>query len=99
MIKANRLVVMAIIFSFVIVPMGATAIAQDMYDPTNVSSGYMTADICAARPVGLASTILGTATFIVASPFSALGGNLNQSFLKLVKEPFLYTFKRPLGIF
>jgi hypothetical protein len=90
---------MAIIFSFVIMPVGASSIAKELYDPSTVSSGYMTVDICAARPVGLASTVLGAATFIVASPFSALGGNINQSFVKLVKEPFLYTFKRPLGIF
>lgn len=97
--KAKRLVVMAIIVSFIILPLGSTAIAQDIYDPVNVGSGYMTADIFAARPVGLASTILGTATFIIASPFAALGGNLEQSCTKLIIEPFNYTFKRPLGIF
>ena len=99
MVKAKRLVVMAIIVSFIILPLGSTAIAQNVYDPVNVGSGYMTADICAARPVGIASTILGAATFIIASPFAAWGGNLDQSYTELVIKPFNYTFKRPLGIF
>jgi hypothetical protein len=99
MVLGKRFLVMAIIFSFLFLPLGATAIGQNSQDPAAVSSGYMTADIVAARPVGLASTILGTATFIVSSPFSALGGNFEHSFTELVKKPFLYTFKRPLGIF
>ena len=99
MVLGKRFLVVAIISSFLLLPLGATAIGQNSHDPGTVSSGYMTADIVAARPVGLASTILGTATFIVSSPFSALGGNFEHSFTELVKRPFLYTFKRPLGIF
>lgn len=95
----KRGVIMAIIFSFIILPLGSTAMAIDMYSTTKASSGYMTADIVAARPVGIASTILGATAFVIASPFSALGDNFEQSFDELVKKPFLYTFKRPLGIF
>lgn len=99
MIQGKKFLVMAIIFSVMLLVGGATAFGQDVHDPSTVSSGYMTADIVAARPVGIASTILGTATFIVSSPFSALGGNFEHSFTELVKKPFFYTFKRPLGTF
>ena len=99
MVRGKRFLILAVIFSFTLLPLGATAIGQTSLDPGAVSSGYMTADILAARPVGLASTILGTTTFIVSSPFSALGGNIEHTFMELVKKPFLYTFKRPLGVF
>jgi len=99
MIQGKKILVMAVVFSVMLLAGGATVYGQEAHDPATVSSGYMTADIAAARPVGLASTILGTATFIISSPFSALGGNFEHCFTELVKKPFLYTFKRPLGTF
>ena len=106
MFPLKRLVIMAIIASFLFIPMSAAAQEKGPYQqttneqlPTTVTSGYMTADIFAARPVGLLSTIFGTATFILASPFSAIGGNFSHSFDELVKRPFIYTFNRPIGVF
>jgi len=63
-------------------------------DPTG---GEMMADALVARPIGLATTILGAATFVVTLPFSALGGNINQAADKLVVEPGRETFVRCLG--
>lgn len=59
----------------------------------------MVVDFFAARPLGLASTVFGAATFVVSLPFSALGKNVDQSFDLLVVEPARYTFDRPLGAF
>jgi len=101
----KKFMVMAIIFSFILLPLGSTAIVvqhqwhKDKYGIEQVESWDMILDVFATRPVGIVSTIFGTGTFIVSSPFSALGDNLQQSFDELVKKPFLYTFKRPLGIF
>ncbi|GAA4649303.1 hypothetical protein GCM10023116_15770 [Kistimonas scapharcae] len=65
----------------------------------NENPGFfsMTADLFLARPLLLVTTAVGTAIFIVSSPFSALGGNINQAADKLVLEPAKATFVRCLG--
>jgi hypothetical protein len=54
-------------------------------------------DVAFLRPFGLAATALGSAAFVVSLPFSWIGGNLQDAAQKLVVDPFLYTFDRPLG--
>ncbi len=61
------------------------------------SSGMMLFDFVLMRPLGIAATILGGATFIVSLPFSALAGNTSEAGEKLFMEPFAFTFERPLG--
>jgi hypothetical protein len=60
---------------------------------------YMVADGLIARPLGIASTIIGTALFIVTLPFSYIGGNVDEAGQVLVQEPANYTFGRCLGCF
>ena len=57
----------------------------------------MTGDLVLARPFLLVATIVGTAVFIVSSPFSAAGGNLGQAADTLVVGPAKATFVRCLG--
>lgn len=57
----------------------------------------MTGDAFFVRPVMLVTTIVGTAIFIISSPFAALGGNVDESFEQLVENPFKTTFVRCLG--
>ncbi len=57
----------------------------------------MTGDLLIARPLLMVITAVGTAVFIVALPFSALGGNTKESAETLVAEPFEATFIRCLG--
>lgn len=57
----------------------------------------MTGDAFFVRPVMLVTTVIGTAIFIVSSPFAALGGNIGESFEQLVEGPFKTTFVRCLG--
>ncbi len=59
----------------------------------------MTVDVILGRPLGLAATALGTALFIVALPFAALGGNVKPVAQALVADPFKFTFTRPVGDF
>jgi hypothetical protein len=59
----------------------------------------MAIDLVVARPVGLVATVGGTAIFIVSSPFSLLGGNVDEAWDSLVLSPGRYTFSRPLGEF
>ncbi|MEN8803918.1 MAG: hypothetical protein ABF297_18265 [Thiogranum sp.] len=75
----------------------ANAASYDYMGANNEpTGGEMMAEIL-MRPTMLIGTILTTFTFIISSPFSALGGNFGQAFDKLVKEPAAYTFTRPLG--
>jgi len=57
----------------------------------------MTGDALFVRPVMLVTTVIGSAIFIISSPFAALGGNIDESFEQLVKNPFDTTFVRCLG--
>jgi hypothetical protein len=57
----------------------------------------MTGDLLIARPLLLATTIVGTAVFLVSLPFSALGGNTGQAADTLVVGPAAATFVRCLG--
>tara|TARA_R110001592_G_scaffold62142_4_gene189921 strand:- start:30141 stop:30500 length:360 start_codon:yes stop_codon:yes gene_type:complete len=57
----------------------------------------MTGDAFFVRPVMMVVTVVGTAIFIVSSPFAALGGNIGESFEQLVEKPFETTFVRCLG--
>jgi len=63
------------------------------------SAEAMVADALVARPIGIVTTVVGSAVYIVALPFSILGDNEKQVRKKLVEEPAAFTFKRPLGEF
>ncbi|MEM7402119.1 MAG: hypothetical protein AAF304_09250 [Pseudomonadota bacterium] len=63
------------------------------------SAESMVADVVIARPIGLVTTVVGSAVYVVSLPFSLLGGNEKQAREKLVNEPAVFTFKRPLGEF
>ena len=57
----------------------------------------MTGDLLLARPLMLATTVAGTAIFVVSSPFSLFGGNIKEAANTLVYDPFKATFVRCLG--
>ena len=57
----------------------------------------MVVDAVVLRPIGLVTTVAGTAIYTISLPFSLLGGNEPEVRENLVKNPARYTFKRPLG--
>ncbi len=61
------------------------------------SAGAMAVDAVFARPVLLATTIVGAAVYIVSLPFSLLGGNAKEAGQVLVVGPAEATFVRCLG--
>ena len=63
-------------------------------EPTGPAMGF---DLIVLRPLGIVATVGGAVLFVISSPFSALGGNIDEAADKLVSAPFNYTFKRPLG--
>lgn len=73
------------------------AVAASGYVDERPTFGAMFADGLLVRPLGLCGLVLGTATWIVTLPFSALGGNIGEAGQKLVVEPAQFTFVRPLG--
>jgi len=69
------------------------------FDDGSTSEGEIAVDLLLARPLGLIGTVLGTAVHGVGLIFSIPGDNVSESADILVKEPFHYTFNRPLGHF
>ncbi|OQY05992.1 MAG: hypothetical protein B6I22_06680 [Desulfobacteraceae bacterium 4572_123] len=96
-VKQSMVLFMAI--ALVIIPFTSTALAQDSQDESKISADMMAADLLLVRPLGIAATLIGTICYVVAYPFSAMGGNTEETYQKLVVEPAKHAFKRPLGKF
>jgi len=89
-------IVLFVILALTFIPFSSAVLAQEENEDVDMP-GMMAVDILLARPIGIISTVLGTALFIVSLPFSALGGNTKQAYENLIAKPAKYTFKRPLG--
>jgi len=93
----NSLVLMLIAL-LLLAPLGtAVTAAEKSLREGEEKSGKMVADLLLVRPAGIVATILGGAVFILGSPFSALGGNIKETYEQLLVAPARYTFVRPLG--
>jgi hypothetical protein len=75
------------------------AVVKTVENEEGPSTGAMAADLLMVRPLGIASTVLGCAVFVVSLPFSIPGDNMNAVLETTVVKPANYTFKRPLGEF
>ena len=82
--------------ALMILPFGSTSWAQDSWQQESPSGEAMLADLL-FRPVGFISLVAGSALFVVALPFSATGGNIEESYQALIVKPAQMTFSRPLG--
>lgn len=78
-------------------PLGTAALADEYFETEDISGGAMIYDLVIVRPISAAATLVSTTAYILSLPFSALGGNVDEAAEKLVKEPFEWTFQRPLG--
>ena len=95
----KRSMVFFLVTALVFIPFTTSALAESTTATRDRSAGGMTVDLLMVRPVGIASVVLGSAVFVVALPFSLLGGNTGESAKKLIAEPAKFTFVRPLGDF
>ena len=66
---------------------------------TGDKGGDMLIDLIVMRPLGLATTVVGSAVFVLGLPFTLPSGSVSESACELVKRPAAYTFARPLGEF
>ena len=96
---AKNCLILFVIASLLTMPFGSAVMAQEYFEAEDPGGGEMLFDLVAVRPIGIVATALGSVTFILSLPFSALGRNIDVAGEKLVKEPAAYTFKRPLGEF
>lgn len=89
-----------LILSFTISPLSFVTTAEGSNNRSEQPSPVaMTVDFVLCRPLGFVAMLGGTVVFVLSSPFSALGGNIDESWDSLVLYPADYTFKRPLGQF
>lgn len=63
----------------------------------NPSAMAMTGDLLIARPILLATTVVGSVLYVVSLPFSLAGGNAKDAADTLVVGPAKATFMRCLG--
>ncbi|AEF20153.1 MULTISPECIES: hypothetical protein [Pseudomonadaceae] len=64
----------------------------------NAPDGFaMIGDLLIARPLLIGATAIGAAAFVVALPFSAMGGGIGATGRALVVEPGKAAFVRCLG--
>ena len=91
--------IIILVFAFVALPLCATASGNMLGVDNQISAGAMAGDAVLARPLGLASLVIGFGLFVISSPFSALGGNIGDAWGTLVAKPAKFTFVRPLGEF
>jgi len=96
---AKKSLIIVMIAAMMTMPLATTVFAEEYFEVEEPSGGAMMFDLAVVRPVGIVATAVGCVFFIVSSPFSALGGNIDTASEKLVKDPVAYTFKRPLGEF
>ena len=89
-----------LILSLIISPIywGTGAAGTDNQEGQNDPMA-MTVDLVLCRPLGFVAMLGGTLVFVVSSPFSALGGNIEGAWNSLVVNPAEFTFKRQLGNF
>ena len=99
MLGVRKLIIILLVAAFLVIPFGSSVFAKPKSYPPAPDPVVMIVDFCVARPLGFASLVIGTASFIVTSPFSALGKNVGQAFDLMIVDPAMYTFRRPLGGF
>jgi len=77
----------------------AMAMAHDSFPSDGANPDGMLPDLFLVRPVGLVGTVLGSAVFLVALPFTLPTHTAGEAANSFVIRPFEYTFNRPLGDF
>jgi hypothetical protein len=75
---------------------GGMSVAGDDGRP-EPTGGEMFADALVVRPMTLAASVVGAATWVVTLPFTLFSGNADDAAKSWVVDPLEYTFVRPLG--
>lgn len=73
--------------------------AQQREPITGDRGSDMAVDLVLVRPLGIVATVIGTAGFIIALPFTVPSGSVEETAREWIGAPLEYTFNRPLGNF
>ena len=95
--RTKRSLVFVMVAFMVCTTSGFSALAQEKEIEEDVTMEGIIVDFVFLRPMGIVSTALGTGFFFASLPFSVTTGRLGVAFKKLVAEPAVFTFARPLG--
>ena len=71
-----------------------TTCKADSYEK---KAGTIAADVFVFRPAGVLLTLGGSALFVLILPATAISGGTKDTANTLVKTPFNFTFRRPIG--
>lgn len=80
---------------FLLISLPQAVVAQTVEEEP--SAGAMAGDLLLARPLLMATTLLGGAVYLVTLPFSLAGGNAGNAADTLVVKPAEAAFIRCLG--
>jgi hypothetical protein len=99
--KRKLTVLLAAVFLAAALASPVGAYDQPSGEGTEPSTAAVVGDLVLVRPVGLVSTVVGSALFVGTLPFSIWGGkkDIGHTADKLVVEPATFTFDRPVGEF
>ena len=95
--RTKRSLVFVMVAFLVCTTTGFSAFAQEKEYEKDATMEGMIVDFVFLRPMGIATTALGTGFFFASLPFSVSTRSLGVAFKKLVAEPAIFTFARPLG--
>ena len=93
--KFKKIIVLLLTFSLVMGCLYSTGWAEDMSgedDP--LEQGWNALDLMVARPLGVATGIVGSAIFIVSLPFTIPSGGVRDAAKMLIVNPFQFSFTR-----
>ena len=99
MFGCKKIIIFIVVVSFLVIPFGSSALAKSATISPERNAGAMLVDGVVVRPLQFSSLVIGTVSFVLSIPWSALGGNLGEAYSKMMVEPARLTFKRPLGGF
>ena len=95
----KKMIIFVVVASFLVIPFGSSALAKGISVPPERNPAVMLVDGVVVRPLQFSSLVIGTFSFVITLPWSALGGNWREAYTKMMVEPARMTFKRPLGGF
>lgn len=78
---------------------GVPAAAQHREPVTGDRATDMAVDLVVVRPLGIVATVIGTAGFVLALPFTLPSGSTGDTAREWIGAPLEYTFNRRLGEF
>ncbi len=94
-----KTVVVLLVAAFLTAAVAPAANAENLLYENEPTAGSMVADFIFVRPFAILGLGLSTVAFGLSYPFAYWGNNTEEAKEKMVRDPFDYAFRRPLGDF